>query len=364
MSKSILGRVSVCASNSQTTLDGAGQTPTPQDALSSCLDIPREKGMSSCSGMPFSLNPTGAGADLKPSDPRKVADNLLYYLDPTANLVDLASQIALPVTPCQPKWTVVECDCGRRVVKTGCMSSRCPACYEQVKNRRGKSVFDRFHLPFRNEQGFKQTPTVCQTVLTIPLNLRYKYFDFNEWQKVRKQAWKMLKETFGAVYALEASHPIGDEKEPAGKDPITGAVIFHPHLNFLWMPRKRGQCFISVSLLNQKWAEILGVPVVDVYHQYTDNREELLHWCLYVCRPFPAYWQWKGAIRWYGQYPKMPSKVIWLCPACGMPIKAIGTIADYMVRDYDEQAFESGLEPPWMYEDNIDRFKNKREVLI
>jgi hypothetical protein len=244
------------------------------------------------------------------------------------------------------------------------MSNKCPACYEQVKNRRGKSVFDRFHLPFRGEKGFRQFPTVCQTIFTVPLNLRYKYFDANEWQEVRKKAWQLLKETFGAVYGLEASHPIGDEEEAAGKDPITGEIIFHPHLNFLWRPRTRHQCFIDVNLLNQKWAEILGVSVVDVYHQYTDEREELLHWCLYVCRPFPAYTQWKGALRWYGQYPKMPRPIMWLCPDCGMPIKAIGTIAPYMVKDYDEQGFMAGREPPWMYEDNIDRFKSRKNLTV
>lgn len=312
------------------------------------------------------LNDNTPGVGLDPRRPAPVKSDPVspYYKDPTANLVDLAEMLKLPPKACSPKWTVLECDCGRKVVKTGCMRTDCISCYEQVKNRRGRSIFERFHLPFRGEKGYNHNPTVCYTVFTLPNDIRYSYVDGYLWHQKVRDLWHLLRNKYGAVYGLGVSHPIGDLKKKDGKIIPGQQVKFHPHANFLWMAKVKGKEFLNVDQLRKDAGAIFGVPEIQCHHEYSDSKHEVLQWCVYAARPFPAYAQWQGSIRWFGQYPKKPRKIIWCCPDCGMPIKAIGTIAPYMIKDYNEEGALSGREPPWMFEDNIDRFKRKQIIKV
>jgi hypothetical protein len=183
---------------------------------------------------------------------------------------------------------------------------------------------------------------VCYTVFTIPPHLRDQFFDPKAIQKVRKLAWQMLKTKFGALFGVESTHPVGSE-----------TTMFNPHLNFVWTPRKGFRPYIDTELLRQEWANILGVRMVDVWHQYSVQSNQIYKWCEYVGRPFPGYSWWKGSIRWYGKYPKSKVKSEFLCGDCGCPYQRIGTIDAIIVNDYYSHGWLIGLDPPWYKNSNI-----------
>lgn len=154
---------------------------------------------------------------------------------------------------------------------------------------------------------------VVYTVLTVPKPLRDALKDPKAWGKIRRKAWAMLKNEFGALYGVEASHPHG---ENPGRDG------FHPHLNFLWIPSERRKGYLNVDRLRFLWARVLGYdakrPVV-VHTEYAHGKRKIQHWARYVVRPWPGYSWWTGAVRWYGdrKFVNAPREHDpWTCETC------------------------------------------------
>ena len=271
-------------------------------------------------------------------------------LNRTANLDPVGAPLGYPVTKCDPKFIVLQCNCGRHIVPSSCMQMDCTGCADGIKKRRSSSVFRRLVAPTPGKRLRANRRNVLYTVFTVPPDLRPKYRDPKEWQKVRKKAWRIVKENFGGLYGVEASHPSGD------KDPST----FHPHLNFLWVQRPGFRPFLEVNELRKKWQNVLGVEVGDVYTRYHSNVRKIKHWCNYVCRTFPGNHKWTGPLRWYGTYPKSNVKAETICGECEAPFKCIGWIDKFQVDDYYKRGFLLGIDPPWEKDDNVHFFKSKK----
>lgn len=210
---------------------------------------------------------------------------------------------------CSPSWLAVGCNCARlALVKTGCWGADCQECRERVGSRRAAAVFDRM-------KGRPAGLPVVYTVFTVPPELRAKYRDPRAWSEVRRQVWKILKK-FGALYGCEASHPFGDRK---------GDALFHPHLNFLWVPRERRQGFIPTEQLRAAWAKIIGAREVDIYSRYSSAEGKIRHWSRYVVRAWSGFSWWCGPVRWYGakKFIKKPEKN-GLCTKCGEEFRIMG----------------------------------------
>jgi len=263
-----------------------------------------------------------------------------YYLDYTLNLVDLDILPRRNIIPCKPKYIVQGCGCRRIIVPHTCHRYDCEPCAPWTSKQRAERVYSR--LIYKR---------VCYTVLTVPLELREKCLKPENWQKVRKLAWEILRTHFGARFGVEASHPIGDK---------TG--MFAPHLNYLWVQESGASPYIDVTLLRTLWAQCLGALRADVYHQYTTDEILKRHWSKYVTRVFPGFSYWTGSIRWYGRKPKAKKRPVCLCPDCGQPFRAIGEISADVVHEYYSRGFLLGLDPPWYNNSNITRYKKKRTI--
>jgi len=217
-----------------------------------------------------------------------------------------------------------------------------------VGKRRAWSVIKRIlqHKLYQRYQyaGFN----VIYTVFTVPPDSREGFF-FNKsaWQKVRKKAWRILKDNFGAKYGVEATHPAGDKN----------SLTFHPHLNFIWIQRAGFRPFIDVNLLRNKWSEALSLEKSEVHSQYTSKIARVVHWCKYVTRTFPGTHEWTGPMRWYGQYPKIPRPSECGCEECGQKFHVIGWIDARLVKEWEETGMMMGRDPPWLNDDNIVRLK-------
>jgi hypothetical protein len=224
------------------------------------------------------------------------------------------------------------------------MCKDCTNCAPWVQARTADSFFRRFKNKKEIIRLGGNRNYVCYSVFTIPPHLRDKFLDPKTIKPIRKAMWLVLKKTFGAVFGVEATHPIGSK-----------SLMFAPHLNFVWVVRKDRSPFLDTDKLNRAWADILHVETVDVWHQYTDKDRQLYKWCEYVGRPFPGYTYWKGAIRWYGLYPKAQRKQDYICAECGCYIRRIGTIEASVVADYYAHGWLIGLDPPWYNNNNITR---------
>ena len=229
------------------------------------------------------------------------------------------------------------------------MSLDCEICAPHVGKRRADSVLRRLLGDIYYQRRKHWRKAVIFTSFTIPPKLREGFLDNKAWQKARKKAWRILKTLFGAKYGVEASHPIGD------KDPN----VFHPHLNFLWVQEKGRRPFIDRALLQKKWAEALGVRVVDVYTQYSLHLRVIAHWAKYITRTFPGNHKWAGSLRWYGKYPKTrrPDQV--KCCDCGCRFNVVGYLYAWQVDEWLEDGHLTGVDPPWERDSEISVFARK-----
>jgi len=226
------------------------------------------------------------------------------------------------------------------------MSLDCENCRDAVGKRRAWSVIKRI-LQYKLYQRYKYTEfNVIYTVFTVPPDARESFFfDKSAWQKVRKKAWRILKDNFGAKYGVEVTHPAGD----------VNTQTFHPHLNFIWIQRDGYRPFIDVDLLRKKWSEVLSLEKTDVHSQYTNHIARVVHWCKYITRTFPGTHEWTGPLRWYGKYPKTPSPGEVCCSDCGQRFKVIGWIDARLVKEWEETGYSIGRDPPWYDDANIVR---------
>lgn len=292
---------------------------------------------------------TGVGATAPCSSLVKGSKDLSIILNPTANLDTLPSP-ALSPKACILRYAVKGCGCGRYIVPSTCMSLDCIVCQRWVTKRRAESVFDRLTGYKLFSNSYRTFKPVIYTVFTVPISARERFYDRKEWQKVRIKMWRVLKAKFGALYGVEATHPVG------GDD----IKLFHPHLNFLWVQQQGWSPFVDVNSLRDEWAKILEVDAVDVYTQYAGNPAMVKHWCKYVCRSFPGLHSWIGSLRWYGKYPKKKKLPPGVCPDCGQRYKLIGWIDAQTVDTYNKTGWTLGLAPPWEDDEKIIHVRKKR----
>lgn len=251
-------------------------------------------------------------------------------------------------TECEPDFLVRACGCGRVVVLTGCMRKDCTICTKRLNARRADNAYGRFKL-VKRIRSKKRLPTIfCYTDFTIPPVLRQTYVNKKKWQLLRSDLWEMLRCQYGAVFALEGTHPIG-EKNPD---------VFHPHLNFVWIIDDKHRPYIDVDELRgflQVFLKYLGP--VDVWHQYGQDMAQLRHWCKYVTRIFPAFSLWAGHLRWYGNYPGYKQKSECYCDVCKQKFIVIGFVRGSVVKDFEERGFWLGRAPPWEDDTKVTFFK-------
>ena len=292
--------------------------------------------------------------DAPPGSPVKVGlGEPACYLERTANLdAEPGSFRLYPSTKCKLKYIVLECNCGRRIVPSTCMSLDCSSCAPHVGARRSLSVLKRILGETLYQRSKYTDKTLIYTIFTVPKAIRNTYLAKAEWQKVRKKAWTLLKEYFGALYGVEVTHPVGDKDK----------TLFHPHLNFLWVQRPGFKPFIDVNLLREKWSAVLKVDSSDVYSQYSSKIARISHWTKYVTRTFPGTHSWTGPLRWYGKYPKAKVPVEYVCNECGTHFRLIGYVAGEDVDNWYKRGILMGIDPPWERDECITPIKRKRST--
>jgi len=358
--------------NSGEVLEQGGACPSPPDTLA----VPPQESVTSGGAgnetlaprvNPSCLNPDtalesvldffaprpGVG-DAPPGSSIKVGEaEPACYVQRTANLdAELRTIPLYPPSKCKLKYAVIGCNCNRRIVPSVCMSLDCAPCAPYVGARRAFSVLKRIiGISLFQQKTYSKKPLIY-TIFTIPKAIRNRYLDKAEWQKVRKRAWTLLKEYFGALYGVEVTHPAGDKDKS----------IFHPHLNFLWVQKSGFRPFIDVNLLREKWSAVLKVDISDVYSQYTSKISKLSHWTKYVTRTFPGTHKWTGSLRWYGKYPKEKLNVEYLCNDCGCSYRLIGYVSADDVHNWYKYGQLMGIDPPWERDECITHIKRKRST--
>lgn len=319
---------------------GKGANPTPQDTLAATREF-------------FGLQPTKGGEGFAALPPKSGSSRpSSVILTDTVNLDHLE---CLPFTEklaCDPKYIVLQCNCGRQIVPSTCMSRDCVPCAPHVGRKRSETVFRRLMQPTPSIHGKKEYRSVIYTIFTIPIELRYKYLDKKRWSLLRGRVWKMLKAKFGGLYGVEISHPHGDKKP----------TLFHPHFNFLWVQRNGYRGFIPTENLRDSFAQLVGTETVNVRTQYSKWVRQIKHWCNYTCRTFPGNHAWTGPMRWYGTYPRDIKKVDVKCPECGCYFKRIGWIPKWLVDQYYEKDWITGIDPPWYNDKNIFMYKSSGTI--
>ncbi|MBA7615201.1 hypothetical protein ES703_22479 [subsurface metagenome] len=252
------------------------------------------------------------------------------------------------VVKCEPRYIVKQCGCGRTVFPTGCMRKNCTVCTKRLNARRAFSAFNRFQVYKRAKNHVRKNLIFCYTDFTIPPYLRQGYTEPKNWQRLRAAVWQLIKRRYGAVFALEGTHPIGD-KHPD---------VFHPHLNFVWVLRDGFQSYIDLEELRDFFKVLLGtIGPVNVWHQYGQDDAQLMHWCKYVTRIFPEFSNWAGHTRWYGRYPKYKPVTESFCSKCGQRFISIGYVNAVDINNFEERGFYLGRAPPWENDMKITFFK-------
>lgn len=251
---------------------------------------------------------------------------------------------------CDPNFIVKECACGRIVFPSSCMRKDCTKCTVRLNQRRSLNAFNRFQVIKRSRLKARKSTVFCYTDFTIPPNLRQDYSEPQNWQLLRTDLWQLLKRQYGAVFALEGTHPIGD-KHP---------VVFHPHLNFVWMLRDGYRGYIDLDELRGFLRVLLGtLGPVNCHHTYGQDDAQLMHWCQYVTRIFPQFSAWSGHLRWYGRYPKYKQLTDCFCGKCQERLKIIGMVHRFDVQTFEERGFWLGRAPPWENDAKVIPFKKR-----
>ena len=244
------------------------------------------------------------------------------------------------VKTCPERWIVVSCSCKPTLVQSGCMSRNCEKCADFVKRRAGSRVEARL---MHDKDYFDP---VLKTIFTVPPHLYEKFSDRKVWRRTLRKIVAMLKNTFGFLFGLEASHPTGDDLD-----------VFKPHANFLWRQRPGFRAKLDLTLLREKWREILNIgkdaKLATPHHEFIlTNTEEglnkLSHSCAYTVRPFPGWSHWAGSIRWYGKYPRRPKlkQDNRTCPACGDSFDYLGAATSEEITMFKEREWAFHLMYP------------------
>jgi len=197
------------------------------------------------------------------------------------------------------------------VKEAGCKKLSCRTCYDEVRSRRARSVFDRLR-PIRAPWGI--------VVLTVPEELRSRA-QGKQLDDLRRDARTMLASWFRWCAGIrsdakdfdvgmgEWTHPVGDKDD-----------VWKPHFNFIVpllavcqdrddlheIPSWRSERELGV--LRRLWRRVLSKRLdatinceVDVWYEYRKAKKKQHHAAKYFARPFP---EWGPAdvnkTRWYG----------------------------------------------------------------
>jgi len=256
------------------------------------------------------------------------------------------------VKGCTPQSELVRCGCRWRKVQSCCMDRDCTECAAEVGRRRAKRVLERLRrgLP-------EASHPVAYTVLTVPPAERRRFVEPAAWRALARKAWRVLRRDFGALFGVEATHPVGDAGEKMHVEAGEASPdVFHPHLNFLWVRATYwGQ--IDLDLLRRRWAAILGVgdAPVSVYHGFRHDGGKLQHTVRYATRTFPGWGFWLPSMRWYGKFPKSAPAEPKCCDACGELFRVVarGATADQLAAQWTAaglpagERVRKGRAPPW-----------------
>ena len=329
-------------SQSLTLRDGIGRRPCP-----SCPD-------GSFSNPHYFSNKKQAAAarksrppQIKKNFPKVEPSDSSYYVHYTANLSSIDERLFNDTTKCIPKYLVLQCDCGRHAVAKTCMKNKCISCRPYTGMKRARAVMKRFVSVSWKHNDHLYFPKIVYTVFTLPMELREHALDPKYIHVLRFRAWQILKQVFGAEWAVEATHPISE------KHPDT----FHPHLNFLWRPKHGHPTFIDVAKLRTFWQIVLNYyGPVDVWSNYFNKPAQLWKKAKYVTRVFPEFSTWQGNVKWYGKTPKLQKKEECLCPVCHQKIMALGYARPHLVAQLLEHDPKSGRPPPDILLYDIDLF--------
>jgi len=325
--------------------DGRGKARPLTTTLHS---YPKEGGgqsrpSSSSGGNPSHLNQ--ATYDIPSLDP--------YYVQYTESRSVFIDQVSNPVTTCRPNYFVTECECGRLPVVSGCGKKTCTFCKSDLGMRRARRIMKRWHSLMRVINNYERWPKVTYTVFTIPEELRPNCLSKKWITEYRRKAWLILQEKFGAEFCIEATHPISEDHPK----------IFHPHFNFLWVPRKGFSNFIDLDVLQQSWRDALEYQQpVDVWTHYSNEPAKLWKWSQYITRIFPEFAAWSGCVRWYGHIPKLPKEKGHICPVCQQYIRLLGILLPNARAMFLEHDPKSGAAPPGIKDSDIIFFKQKNQA--
>lgn len=239
---------------------------------------------------------------------RRGVDDLFKYSGPS-----------IVTKACEPKYMVLECGCGRRVIESGCCCSEdCTTCsgpdpkHGRTARRRGQRIVDRIY------STVVESGKMLITNFTVPIARRERFRkNCKLWGRKVSEMIKRLKEEFGLIWGWHSSHPVGDD-----------GVTFHPHFHLCWF-RDNPSGFVDVRRLREIWSSILGVCRVVVHHQYVELSEKgkIIQRCRYNARPFPGWSAWRGmSVRWIGKYPKKKKvEKDTKCQSCGEKFVFIGS---------------------------------------
>lgn len=269
--------------------------------------------------------------------PQILPQDSSYYVQYTVNLKSIDERLLNSTTHCQPKYLILQCQCGRRAVASACYKNNCISCRPYSNMKKARAIMKKFVSLSWTHNNNQYFPNIVYTVFTVPMELREKCIDPKYMQHLRHEAWNILRYAYGAEFAVEATHPISE------KHPDT----FHPHLNFLWKPLPTVSPYIDVTALRDLWRIALGYnKQVDVETQYSNKPGKLWKWSKYISRLFPEFSVWTGPIKWFGFYPKNLEKGTGLCQECHQQIIALGYATPELTARLLEHDPKSGTSPP------------------
>lgn len=275
------------------------------------------------------------------------------YLDSLANSPKKSSDIpADRGIKCSPRWISAVCSKGHALKKRiFCQRETCPTC-----GTSGSVAHDRRVARWMRDiqEGIK----VGYLVATLPMQMR-DFFKTKEALSDAQDYWKDQLREMGHCRGRSRWHFTGD------KD----CKKYHPHLNILF----ETDGFFSAEKLRyiregwRQWLEDrcgISIPEAVLNYHYSSDRNKIVHWIRYVCRPTRLNLPWDlneklyryRNDRWWGKWPEAEkTDEFCLCPACkevGVRTRLPGWV--YEGREVDLEGYRQ-LDPVTWVSDGPER---------
>lgn len=327
------------------------------------LDLSQSQLSTEGEGRP-SCPPSPAGAPLSLQSKIYDSQDTSYYVQGTntTSLPQLDELILNPVTVCEPKYLVLQCNCqdhALKIIPQTCMKNTCSCCKDFFSAKRARRVMERIESLRSFTKHSSQLPTLIYTVFTLPPLQRKNYIHPAHVKTLRARIWKFLKLHFNGLWAVEVTHPIS-EKQPE---------IFHPHFNFLWQVKPGESSYLDLAVLRRfyyislfskrfnmsgtvqdvfaRYRNLLAdYQPPDVYSRYTNKPSRIRKWVKYIVRSFPQFALWTGPVRYYGDPPPAPERGECLCEKCKGKFLPLGYLSSSKALEYAAYEAHPGLSPP------------------